>query len=88
MSEPPHVFKFGDLCRVIDAKGNRKDAKVILASPNGQSLAVAFEGFFSPRGQLGGFLGMMPLSWCDDHFESFDLTGSSEAAGTVKIEPR
>lgn len=90
---PPHVFKKGDACQLIDLRGNAKAATVILASANGKSLAVQFDGFFSPLGGMGGFLQLMPLLWVDDHFEPFAPPGSSpesqaEASVSVKIEPR
>lgn len=84
---PPHIFKQGDACTLVDMKGRRKSATVILASTNGVSIAVQFEGLFSPQGGIGGFLGMMPLMWTGERFESFDVTGEAEAVGTVIVEP-
>lgn len=87
--EPPRIWKKGELCRLIGSTGNRKDAVIILASQNGKSLAVEFDGFFNPSGGMGGFLGMMPLMWCDDHFESFNPRDpQSEGNATVAVEER
>jgi hypothetical protein len=38
-------------------------ARVVVASANARSIAVEFEAI------LGGYVGMMPLAWVDDHYE-------------------
>jgi hypothetical protein len=47
-------LKRGDFIRV-ECEGDRHRAMVVLASQNGDSLMVMFDGF------CGGFVGMMPL---------------------------
>lgn len=75
------IWKAGEDCE-ISGGGNKTLAVVILASPNGESLAVSFDGFFHPGGaKIGGYLEMMPLVWCGDHFEDFN-------GCRVEIEPR
>lgn len=56
-SETP--LQRGDFVR-IDSGADVIDAMVTLASPNGRSLIVMFDGM------VGGFVGSMPLSLHDD----------------------
>ena len=46
----------------IERDDKRMQAMVTLASPNGKSLIVMFDGMF------GGYLGMMPLSFEDGEY--------------------
>lgn len=84
--EPLRVWRLGERLCLVDAAGKSKDATVVLASPNGKSLAVKFDGFFNPRGGVGGFALLMPLWWSGDSFESFDAEGYGQ--GAVKVEAR
>jgi hypothetical protein len=77
--EPPRVWKTGESVR-ITCGGRTLDGEVLLASPNGVSLAVVYEGMLNPSGQLGGYLMMMPLLWRDGAF--WDLGD----LGTVALE--
>lgn len=47
-------MKDGDLVR-ITYKGGQRGAKILIASPNGRSLLLQFDG------ALGGHVGMMPV---------------------------
>lgn len=83
---PSRIWRKGDLVVVVGSAGDRKNAVVILASENGRSLALQFEGMFNPRGGLGGFVGMMPLLWVNGRFETFDPSGIDH--GNVTLEER
>lgn len=52
----PRVWKTGDAV-VIRYRKRALPGRVVLASSNGASLMLGFEGL------LGGFLGMMPVLW-------------------------
>jgi len=58
-------FRRGDFV-IISAHGATKDAMVVLASANGQSLMVMFDGGLFWPGAEGGYAGMMPLLQQDD----------------------
>ena len=54
------MFRLGDTV-MISAHGTRKEALVILASENGRSLLVAFDGGLFWPSDEGGYAGVMPL---------------------------
>lgn len=63
---------------MMTCEGRRKEAKILLASENGKSLAVEFDGLFGANN--GSFLGIMPLLWSDERgqFESLASEASVE----------
>lgn len=63
--DPVPPLQRGDFV-TIAAHGQTKRAMVTLASPNGRSIMVMFDGgLFWPSG-AGGYAGTMPLLWTDD----------------------
>lgn len=67
----------GDLVRVT-LEGRTVDARVLLASANGQSLALGFDA------TLGGYVEMMPVLWEDGAYR--DIVEHREVA--IAIHPR
>ena len=65
MSEPSPPFSNGQSV-TLECRGVTVEAVIMLASQNGKSLMVAFEGL------LIGYAGMMPLL-VDDHGQYRDL---------------
>lgn len=63
---PPHIFRTGEECRITYG-GRNEPAKVLLGSPNGKSLMLSFDAM------LGGYVGMMPVTWHDEPGEFRDL---------------
>ena len=61
LPSPPHIFKTGDLVR-ITYEGEAIEGRVLLASANGVSLMLEFDGV------LGSFAGMMPVLYVDNEF--------------------
>lgn len=53
------VWRAGDVVELA-CEGTRSRATVVLASSNGRSLMLRFEGV------VAGFVGMMPVRWDDD----------------------
>jgi len=60
------ILQRGDKVR-FQFQGRTIDAMVILASVNGRSLILSFEGLVS------GYVGMMPVVWEDDFMRFVDL---------------
>ena len=58
-------FRRGDFV-TIGAHGTRKAAMVLLASENGRSLIVGFDGGLFWPSAAGGYAGTMPLLQQDD----------------------
>jgi len=58
-------LKRGDFV-IIKAHGAQKEAMVSLASPNGRSIMVMFEGGLFWPSDEGGYAGIMPLFQQDD----------------------
>lgn len=56
--KPPEVFARGDFV-IIEAEGKRLGAFVALASANGRSLMLFYDGM------IGGFVGAMPVLYDD-----------------------
>ena len=56
----PRLCK-GDLVRLTCQHGHAVDAEVLLASPNGRSLALTFDQIVRPTDDSGGYVGMMPV---------------------------
>jgi hypothetical protein len=67
MSSPPRVWRTGEEV-ILRCDGRSLPARILLASPNGHSLALAFEGI------VAGFVGMMPVLW-DERARSFVSLG-------------
>lgn len=68
MTSPPHVFQVGERCR-LRCDGRELEAEVVLASGNGVSLAVSFEGI------VRGFVGMLPALWSHQEGRFVDFSG-------------
>ena len=64
-------FKFGDAVR-IQWCGRETVGSVILASPNGQSLMLQFDGAIGGAG-TGMYVGLMPVLWSRTGQRFFDL---------------
>ena len=58
----PLPLRRGDYVEVT-FEGRTLPAMVTLASENGKSLMLMFDGM------LGGYAGMMPVLWSQDHYE-------------------
>jgi len=77
MSEPTRIWKTGERCRIACA-GRTLDGFILLASPNGVSLAVEYEGILHPAGMIGGYYLMMPLLWNGRTFRDLGDLGDVE----------
>lgn len=62
----PADIKRGDVFR-IEFQGRRIDTTVALASGNGRSLILSFDGI------VGGYVGMIPAVWEDEFMGYMDL---------------
>jgi hypothetical protein len=80
---PPRIWKTGERCRVT-AGGRSTDSVVAIASPNGKSIAVAFEALRTPRGL---FVNGAALLWDDARAGFFDVKGSGEQFTLDEIAP-
>ena len=76
------TFKRGDFVTVTYCKQNIK-AMVLLASPNGRSLMLGFDGAL--RNASGMFAGSMPVMQ-DDSGEFFDLMNPPNPVRLERIE--
>lgn len=65
MPDSTRPFQRGDFV-ILRAHGTQKAAMVTLASENGRSLMVMFDGGLFWPGEAGGYVGMMPLLQLDD----------------------
>jgi hypothetical protein len=81
VSAPPIIFAKGDAVK-ITAGGRTVRGHVIMASPNGKSLFLDFDAMLHPDSELGGYVGMMPVSWNEEHASFEDLI----KGGTIGIE--
>ena len=71
--EPDPVLKTGDRVS-LDFEGRTINASVALASENGFSLMLAYEGI------LGGYVGMMPVLWKGPRAGYRDMIGDRRVA--------
>lgn len=76
MSEPLPL-KRGDFARLTQGDSSIV-GMVVLASGNHKSLMIMFDGM------LGGWLGMVPLSWYEDRY--IDMRGVTVEIGEEKHE--
>lgn len=81
MTAPPkRIWKTGDRVLITSGSIRLKTAGMVaMASSNGVSLMLAFEGMVWAAGG-GAYLGMMPVMWTGEFFE--DLI----AGGRVDLE--
>lgn len=81
MSEPFPIRKTGDRVRVTFG-GRKLDAVVVIASKNGQALAIEFDGLLG--GPNGFYVGMMPLLWRDGAFHDLGNQGIATLEDVVE----
>ena len=78
------IWKTGEPCR-ITAGGRTVNGRIELASPNGLSVFICFDGLLDPGGELGGYAGGMALSWNGRAFEDLMGRGIVELAERVTL---
>lgn len=81
-TDPTRIWRTGERVRITTG-GRTVDGTVILASPNGRSLALGFEALLSPMGGLGGYAGMMPVMWNEGAFRDL-IQGAPVALDEVQ----
>ena len=81
---PSRIWKTGERL-VITSGGKTLDGKVLLASSNGISLAIAYDGFLSPYPiGMGGYL---PVLWTQGAFRDLMTASEVTLADPPKEEP-
>jgi hypothetical protein len=65
-TEPMRIWKTGERVEIA-FDGRVVFGTVMLASTNGRSIMLGFEAL------VGGYVGMMPIMWCDADEEFRDL---------------
>jgi hypothetical protein len=78
------IWKIGEPCR-ITCGGRTVDGRIELASPNGISLFITYDAMLDPAGQLGGYMGGMPLMWNGTAFQDLAGRGVVELADRVTL---
>jgi hypothetical protein len=79
VSEPTRIWKTGEACQ-ITCGGRTVEGRIELASSNGISLALTFEGVLDPGGDLGGYAGGMAVMWNGQSFQDWAGRGVVELA--------
>lgn len=69
---PPRIWKTGEPVRIATG-GRTVDGRIELASPNGISVFITYDGFLHPAGAPGGYLGGMAAMWNGRDYQ--DLAG-------------